>query len=263
LNGLWYYSNDGREQQGPVSKEDLQQLAKEGLVGKETPVWTSSLPAWSTFGKCFPPLIDSPPVLEPNGKIWYYSSRQGDRFGPNTYTEIQSFIHCGRMFRNDLVWATHLPEWMPIDQVPEFKNLITQLPPVLLGVNSQESSQKTIDTIKNLELASAIVWSVIAGVQIFGAIISFAIPFIDFSMGGVALLFVGVWNIFAAVSRFGLTKRIQERRSSVINTYQGVTQLIVIGLINLVFGAIIGALWVIIDFIIRDMVLKNKHLFNQ
>jgi hypothetical protein len=42
-----------------------------------------------------------------------------------------------------------------------------------------------------------------------------------------------------------------------------VTQLVIIGVVNLLLGAVIGALWVIIDFIIRDKVLRNRHIFDQ
>ena len=32
---------------------------------------------------------------------------------------------------------------------------------------------------------------------------------------------------------------------------------------NLLIGGVIEALWAIIDFIIRDKVLRNRHLFDQ
>jgi len=186
---------------------------------------------------------------------WYYATPQGERIGPITYQEIRALIQGGRVYRDDLVWAAHLPEWTPLDRVPELAGWSRQLPPNVPSGTSWQGTQETIDTIKSLELASAAVWSLIAAVQILLSI---------WLEGPLSFMFIaGIWNIFAAISRFNLAKRIQERRKSVVTTYESVTQLVIIAIVNLVVGAVIGALWVIIDFIIRDKVLRNRHLFDQ
>lgn len=186
---------------------------------------------------------------------WYYATPQGERIGPITYQEIKALIQGGRVYRDDLVWAAHLPEWTPLDRIPELAGWSRQLPPNVPAGTSWHGTQDTIDTIKSLELASAVVWSLIAGVQILLSI---------WLEGPLSFMFIaGIWNIFAAISRFNLAKRIQERRKSVVTAYESVTQLVIIAIVNLVVGAVIGALWVIIDFIIRDKVLRNRHLFDQ
>jgi hypothetical protein len=53
------------------------------------------------------------------------------------------------------------------------------------------------------------------------------------------------------------------RDARVPAAYEGVAQLIIIGILNLLLGGVIGVLFVVFDFIIRDMVLGNRHLFDQ
>ena len=194
---------------------------------------------------------------------WYYATPQGERIGPITYREIQALIKGGRVFRDDLVWAAHLPEWTPLGSVPELSGWARQLPPSVMAGASWQSTQDIIDTIRKLELASGIVWSIIAGVQILVAVMCLIVPFMTFSIEMMALLIAGVWNILAALSRFNRAKQIKARKASVVASYESVTQLVIIAIVNLLLGAVIGALWVIIDFIIRDKVLRNRHLFNQ
>ncbi len=263
MNNVWYYSNDGKNQQGPISLEELHSLAGQGVVGNGTSVWTDSMAEWSTFGQCFPHLHPQPKDSGGNTEKWFYTTKQGDRIGPVSLEEMQVLIQSGRVFRSDLVWASHLTQWTPLDRILQFNELIRQLPPAVPSFAAGHGVQETIDSIKNLEMVSAIVWSIIAGIQMLIAIMLLLIPIYGPSFEAFSILIAGVWNIFAAISRFGLVKAIRGRRSSVVTAYQGVTQLIIIGIINLVLGAVIGALWVIIDFIIRDKVLKNKTIFDQ
>jgi len=194
---------------------------------------------------------------------WYYATPHGDRIGPITFLEIKALIQNGRVFRDDLVWAAHLPEWTPLNRVPELAGWTSQLPPVVPMGAAGYGAQDTIDTIKKLEMASAIVWSIIAGVQVLAGVLCLIIPFLTFSTEIFFVMVAGVWNIFGALSRFGLVKKIEARQASILKAFESVTPLIIIGIVNLLLGAVIGALWVIIDFIIRDKVLKNRHLFDQ
>lgn len=194
---------------------------------------------------------------------WYYATPQGERIGPISYQELRALIQGGSVFREDLVWAAHLPEWTPLESVPELAGWGRQLPPSVPAGTSWQASQDIIDTIRKLELASAIVWSIIAGIQLLIALLCLIVPFMTFSIEMMALLVAGIWNILAALSRFNRAKQIQARKASVVASYESVMQLVVIGLVNLVFGAVIGALWVIVDFITRDKVLRNRHLFDQ
>lgn len=105
----------------------------------------------------------------------------------------------------------------------------------------------TIRRIADYERLSAILWMILGIVQILT----------------IVAIIAGVWNIFAAWSRFRLVPLIRERDSRVPDVYEGVVGLVIIGLINLFLGGLIGVVFVIFDFIIRDKVLSNRRLFNN
>jgi len=53
LSEIWYYSIDGQDKRGPISREELDLLLQRGMVGLDTLVWNPSLPQWSSLGACF------------------------------------------------------------------------------------------------------------------------------------------------------------------------------------------------------------------
>jgi hypothetical protein len=112
---------------------------------------------------------------------------------------------------------------------------------------SPQGDSTTINQVHDWERASGIFWIVWGGIQCLSG----------------WLIIAGIWNIFAGISRLRLLPRILARDSTVPNEYESMTQLIVIGIINLFFGGVIGVAFIIFDFKIRDTVLKNRHLFNQ
>jgi hypothetical protein len=44
--------------------------------------------------------------------------------------------------------------------------------------------------------------------------------------------------------------------------YESLGGIIAIGIVNLVIGGVIGIVFAILDFVIRDKVLSNRHAFN-
>jgi uncharacterized RDD family membrane protein YckC len=57
----WYYAN-GNSRQGPVSEEEFQRLAAEGIVHADTLVWRQGMVNWAPFSQVAPNL---PPPLIP------------------------------------------------------------------------------------------------------------------------------------------------------------------------------------------------------
>lgn len=106
---------------------------------------------------------------------------------------------------------------------------------------------ETIRRIADYERVSAILWMILGIVQILS----------------IVAIIAGVWNVFAAWSRFRLVPFIRDRDSRVPAAYEGVAGLVIIGLINLLLGGLIGVLFITFDFIIRDKVLSNRRLFNN
>jgi hypothetical protein len=75
------------------------------------------------------------------------------------------------------------------------------------------------------------------------------------------LIIAGAWNIVAGISRLNMAPRVERREASVPPKFEGLTMYIVIGIVNLLFGAVLGVALVGVDLYVRDQVLKNRHLF--
>lgn len=80
---------------------------------------------------------------------------------------------------------------------------------------------------------------------------------------GIPVALVGVWNIFAGISRIQVAPRILAGDASIPHQFNSLTGLIVIGLLNLTMGGMLGVVMVVFDFIIRDQILSNQHLFQN
>jgi hypothetical protein len=72
----------------------------------------------------------------------------------------------------------------------------------------------------------------------------------------------GMWNIFAGVTRIRVAKLMRQRDPTIAAACEGIAQLIIIGIVNLLVGGVIGILFVAFDFYIRDKVLTNAHVFT-
>lgn len=115
------------------------------------------------------------------------------------------------------------------------------------------SDEQVLERIAGYERVSAILWFCLGGMQLLaGAIDGFKI----------ALIVAGVWNIHAASTHLKLPDRIRARSPGIPAMYEKqVTQLIIIGVLNLVLGGVIGVAFVVFDFIIRGIVLRHRALF--
>src|SRR5258708_3319260 len=77
------------------------------------------------------------------------------------------------------------------------------------------------------------------------------------------LIIAGVWNIVVGVSRLKMAPRVERREASVPPSFEGLAMLIVVGIINFLFGAVIGLILVGVHLYVRDQILKNRHLFTS
>lgn len=103
-----------------------------------------------------------------------------------------------------------------------------------------------LERIAEYERISAILWLVLGIIQVVS----------------VVAIIAGIWNIIAAISRFKLPAMIRARDPAVPAAYEGVAQLIVLGVLNLFLGGAIGVLFVVFDFYVRSLVLQHRHLFE-
>ena len=101
-------------------------------------------------------------------------------------------------------------------------------------------------SIADYERLSGILWVGLGVIQILAVVTAIA----------------GAWNVWAGISRFAMSKRVRAREAAVPQAYEGLTQLIVIGLVNLLVGGVIGLIFVGLDLFIRERVLTHRWVFT-
>ncbi len=159
----------------------------------------------------------------------------------------------GAVSQGDLAWTQGQDGgWRPLgDLLREAGCVIPPPPPQPVSMlsnfaGSGSSPDVTARRIADYERISGYIWIAIGVVQCIALI----------------TIIAGIWNIFAGVSRVRSCPFILARDSSVPEMFEGIGGLIIIGVINFLFGAMIGVVFIIFDFFIRDMVLKNRHIFD-
>ncbi|GDY23890.1 hypothetical protein LBMAG56_52370 [Verrucomicrobiota bacterium] len=110
----------------------------------------------------------------------------------------------------------------------------------------QTEEQHLIRRIADYERLSCIFWFVLGVIQICMLWTAIA----------------GVWNIIASITRWKLPDRIRQQDPTIPKTYESITQLVIVGIVNVVLGGFIGVIFIAFDFYIRDKVLTNSHLFT-
>ena len=76
-------------------------------------------------------------------------------------------------------------------------------------------------------------------------------------------IIAGVWNIIVAVQRQKLSKNILNMPSGLVRVYENsLTNIIIGGVINFLFGGVIGVALAVYDYFTRDFVLKNPDVFQ-
>ena len=108
---------------------------------------------------------------------------------------------------------------------------------------------------------SAIIWSVIAGLQIMIGLINFTVLF-DAS-SGLILWGIAALNIFAAYKDYKYSKEVKYRPVGIVAQYQPITSYIITLIYNLIFGGVIGVAGSIYDLTVRNYVMTNVGVFND
>jgi len=198
--------------------------------------------------------------------------RDNQEYGPYSVDEVRGFLASGHASMVDNARAEDSQNWEtvrelvrllpPIPQSTQSSSLpppyptptpVSVLPPIptvpppvppTLTLTTDE--QDCIRRIADYERIACYFWIVLGVVQI--CLIATAIA--------------GIWNIFASISRWNLPEKVRSRDARIPKAYQDISQLIIIGVVNLLLGGVIGVVFVAFDFYIRDMVLKNSHLFT-
>lgn len=186
-------------------------------------------------------------------KIWI--ARDGQKYGPYELAQVEAWVTQGKLSQADLAWSQG-QQWRPLGDLLRDAGCVIPPPPPaapsgipffsasVAGASSSEEA--AVRRIADYEKASGILWIVIGVLQCL-------------TLVG---LIAGIWNIYAGVTRLKMCPLILERNPRVPTAFEGIGQLIVIGIINLCLGGMVGVAFVVFDFVIRDLVLRHRHLFQ-
>lgn len=237
---------------GPVPRPYAQRVLRAGDViedlgspqqetGQPVSAGSEAAPAPSPI-VAGPPQAAQPvqPAPPPPPEVWL--SRAGASYGPYSLGQLRGWVQDGSVSRMDFA-STDGATWVPLASLLGGPASPVAMAPVL----RESADEATVRRIAEYERISAIVWTVIAAVQILTLV------------GIIA----GLWNLYAAWTRFRIVPHIQARNREVPAAFESITGLVIIGLINLFLGGVIGVIGVVLDFVVRDHVLKNRHLFDQ
>lgn len=103
----------------------------------------------------------------------------------------------------------------------------------------------TIHKIADYQKASNITWLIIAIFQICS----------------IVCIIAGIWNLIATITNWGLPQKILNKDDNIPQLYESITGYVIIGIVNLLIGGILGIALLGFDLYIRNLILKNKHLF--
>jgi len=152
----WYYSKDN-QQQGPVSPEQLKQLAVSGQLQPNDLVWKEGMSQRVEGRKIkglFPvapitPSPQSPPNIPQAGAVpqqWYYV-KNGQRQGPVSTDQIKQLLASGQLQPSDLAWKEGMSQWVAAGTITELVPVQTkpspQLPPSIPTVPGSPSAPGT------------------------------------------------------------------------------------------------------------------------
>jgi len=121
------------------------------------------------------------------------------------------------------------------------------LPEGMVMTVISDNEKQIARSIADYLTISGIVWLIIGALQIVGLV----------------TIIAGVWNIIVAISRLNASTRVLNFDKNIPRQFESMSGLIIVLIVNLFLGGIIGVIVVIFDFIIRDKILSNRHIFER
>lgn len=113
-------------------------------------------------------------------------------------------------------------------------------------VQPYDADANLVRQIADYERISGYLWIVLGIIQVISIV------------GIVA----GAWNIYAGWTRLKIVPDILARHAGIPEAFEGISGLIIIGVLNLVLGGVVGLACVGFDIFVRDKVLSRRHLFD-
>lgn len=190
--------------------------------------------------------------------LWYYAVDGKDSRGPFPRVEMFQLASAGIIQPETLVWNCQYSQWVSFAVCfgsADSSGVTTGR--TGCGPSSNASStthshsyDEVANQIANFEIASLVLWGLLALLQIF-------------IIEGTTVTIVGFYNALMVTTHSQYVPWIRKRRKSVVSVYDNVFGLVIAGLANLFFGAYLGVFLIGFDFYIRHLILKNRAVFNN
>ncbi len=134
----WFYAQDD-EQRGPVSFQELAQMAADGVLAPDQLVWAEHLDDWQP--------------AETVDELWgvpnWHYAQNDEQQGPVTWVTLRRMARDGTLSRDDLVWHESLPDWIEAARVADLFPKKKSAPPV---IKRTESSKSDADDLEPMEI---------------------------------------------------------------------------------------------------------------
>ena len=196
---------------------------------------------------------------------------------------VQQPINTSNSSKNDY-YSNHSVNTAPIPN--NQRNIYPQTtynPPSPKDIKNYQ--QKISDNIFINKLSSkvkteAIIWVVVASIQILMAIIYFISGITEFKKAtryyydsgnntatiiniitSIILIIVAIINYYYSSSQFKYAKEVKIKPTGIVSRYKPISGLILNLIYNLLFGGIVGVAGTIVGFVTRSFVMKNENVF--
>ena len=113
---------------------------------------------------------------------------------------------------------------------------------------------RAVRTVVRRMRVSAVVWIIIACFQIL-----IGLPLILFGIG-LSMIACGGWNIYASISRLNAADAFKKSPRLIYPYFErSLDRIVIVLVINVIFGGVIGVIGSICDLILRSYVMSHKE----
>ena len=213
MDKRWFYSDNGTDQKGPVTEQELQQLN----LPPTTLVWSEGMAKWTPLQELAAGQPAPPPMPPPaTGRPWFYSTNRQDRIGPLTELELRRLLAARQLPGTTLVWCEGMAQWAAAAGVAALQpdGPAAQSHPAagLSFAGSYRSSTHNRDLMQAARQALRGRWGIAISVMLINLAINLglnflgALPFLGCVTGIASLLIsgplaLGLIKFFLALSR--------------------------------------------------------------
>lgn len=118
----YYYASPDGQPTGPVSKQELRQLLKQGVIRESTSVLRKGENQWRRLSDFLPPQ-KSPAAPSradktgPPAQIYYYASPGGQTSGPVSEQELRRLLEEGAIQKSTNIFRKGENQWLPLKRM--------------------------------------------------------------------------------------------------------------------------------------------------